>query len=137
MPNFMESEKIIEELNKKLIEYCLSKCDAHCCRSGFLSLKGYKELDVVAGKNKRVLEKKGLLKEDKGVYILDITKNPCPQLDNKNRCRVYSTRPFVCREFPLLINNKFIVAAPGCPAIKDKILESYFNKLEKEGYKLI
>ena len=52
---------------------CADICGARCCR--------------------------GPIMLDDGTLLLPVNGR-CPNLDERNRCRIYETRPQVCRRFP-------------------------------------
>jgi len=136
----MESEKIIEDAKEIIIDYCLSKCNAFCCRYGYLVLKDEKELEKVVGKKRNRLEKLGLLKKtERGVYSLYMgdPKYPCPSLNKENRCTIYPTRPNLCKEFPLFVYGNMIIAAPTCPAVKKGVIDKHLKQLQEKGYRII
>lgn len=44
-------------------------------------------------------------------------------------------RPKVCSDYPLFLVKNYIIAADSCPAVNEKLLDKYLDKLEKLGFK--
>ncbi|MBN1405515.1 MAG: YkgJ family cysteine cluster protein, partial [Candidatus Omnitrophica bacterium] len=91
----------------------------------------------------------------KGIKLL---KNPNPAQSEficsflnpeKNKCKIYSSRPFECELYPFLINQKdekiFLAVDANCPLVKEKSNTAEFKKyahylfgaLNKPGMKKI
>ena len=78
----------------KLCEFCSGKC----CRYIALPIEKpttYGEFDEIRWY--LLHEKTSVFVEDGSWYLL--IRNVCRALDENNRCRVYETRPQICREY--------------------------------------
>lgn len=78
----------------KLCEFCNGKC----CRYIALPIEKpttYEEFDETRWY--LLHEKTSVFVEDGSWFLLVHT--PCRALDDKNRCRIYETRPQICREY--------------------------------------
>ena len=124
---------IAEEARNSLGKYCMEECKAFCCRKGFLPLKE-SEVDIITLGKREELLSKGVLKKNGDKYSLDMRKGCSAIKDNK--CQVYDKRPKICRDFPLFIEGKIIMASPGCPAVREGKLYPYIKRLLMEGFKL-
>jgi Fe-S-cluster containining protein len=135
----MEAEEIAEEARNGISRYCIEKCHALCCRYGVLALSN-EEVDLLVGKKRKDLEKKGLIhKKNDCVFLLEVGKKACPQLDKKFMCKIHKNplRPKLCCDFPLFVQRGFVVAAASCPAVNDGTLDKWFEKFREIGYKII
>lgn len=82
------------------------KC-GNCCRSvqvpiTYSDIKRWKReqrWDILAEVRWMVDEKRNL---ELPVFIRSAINNVCPFLSRSNRCKIYETRPRVCRDFPVL-----------------------------------
>ena len=118
----MHSEEIIEKVKQSLGEFCYTECKAFCCRKGYLVLKN-EELDNFVNGRKEELEREGILMKGKnGNYYVELGKKGCPNLNKDFKCKIYSKRPSVCRQFPLMNSGKYIIIPDICPLAKEQKL---------------
>ncbi len=124
----MDEKLIVNKARASLGKFCYEECKAYCCRKGYLVLDE-KEVKKFKG-NEDIIKKL-----DNGKYSLNMNKRGCPCLEDY-KCKIYKTRPKVCREFPIFVNDKTIRISPRCLAVKEDLLYPYIAKLIKMGYKI-
>jgi len=118
-----EIDLILDEARSALGPYCMSDCNAYCCKKEVITLteeeaKSFKGSDQV------------VKKED----FLVLVANPCPKL-KENRCTIYNERPNACREFPIFKKGNEIFLANLCPGILNKKIYLQTRKLVELGYR--
>ncbi|PLW79857.1 hypothetical protein C0585_05585 [Candidatus Woesearchaeota archaeon] len=118
-----EVYSILDEARSALGHYCMTECNAYCCKKEAITLTK-KEAELFKGSD-QVVEK-----EDFQILIA----NPCPKLKD-NKCTIYSKRPNACREFPIFKKDNEIFLANLCPGIMNKKIYLQTRKLVELGYK--
>jgi len=131
----MDAKKIITRARSIICKYCIEECNAFCCRKGYLLLEKKEAEAVVQKKLENITEKGPIRKYEDKVYI-SLAKD-CPAL-KKNLCTIHrkKTRPQLCKDFPIFIDNKTISLSNNCPAITDNIIYAEISQLVRNGYKL-
>ncbi|HLC95995.1 MAG TPA: YkgJ family cysteine cluster protein [Candidatus Nanoarchaeia archaeon] len=114
---------LAEEARTSVSYYCLSSCQAKCCRKGYLFLHGDEIKRVSDGTNAAVV------KVDEYTSKINLTKAACPKLV-ENKCGIYADRPQVCKDFPIFVRGKSVFLASFCPA-KD-VLRAFEEKVKDE-----
>ena len=135
----MDGEQVADEARNSIGNYCMTVCKALCCRKGLIYMRDKNEMQAVTGNKQNDLERtKILIAKDDG-FVLDVGKQQCPQLTPDFKCAVYKNqnRPMACHHYPLYLYGEQVVAAPGCLAVQNKLLDPYLEKLEKLGYRII
>lgn len=131
-------ERLANKARKSISEYCMEECKAHCCRSGFLILKG-REINKVTQKRKKELMQANMLKELKNrEYSLTMSKVGCPSL-NAYKCIIHKSknRPAICREFPIIIRGNTAMFSERCPAVRENRLYYYEKRFRQLGLEVI
>jgi Fe-S-cluster containining protein len=121
-----------EEINKSICDFADCSICAICCMEEKLTLH---TPDI-----NRISRKLGMKREaflDKYTYYHkewnEIQMNmPCPFLDN-NRCKIYSIRPEMCRNYPVFVNeDEFIdIKEIEYCALATHFYEAYLEFLSK------
>ncbi len=136
-----EINQIISEARNSISDYCMNICEAKCCKFGKLVLFNKKEIEFICnGKEEEFLKKKILEPSRDGNYTFNHELAGCPHLTKDNKCSNWNhpNRPRICSDFPLfLMQNKYLITADICPAIKKNKFEKYFDKLKKYGIIII
>jgi len=115
-----EADQIVQDARDKISAYCMSSCDAHCCKRGNLKLN--------ASDAKAFGE----------VGECRIKLNPCPRLDG-SKCSIYDGRPSVCADFPVRVaqlGDRDVVTVGACDAIAEGIADEHLSKLEALDYEV-
>ena len=134
----MDDDQLLDEARSSIGWFCMSECKALCCRKGSVPLRDTAEVDVVVdGMSQEWKELKLLTKEDNGLHLLHVEKHGCPRLTQDFKCSVYDKRPQACRDFPLYVLGKKIVAAAWCPAVQKGLFEKHFDELKKRGFSIV
>jgi len=138
-------DNIAEELaitaRESLGVYCHTECLAYCCRRGYLLLSA----DEVGLMRNTCIEDLNIMPQrsdnDAKRYIFNLGAKGlgCPNLSGY-KCVIHKNpaRPKACKEFPLFIwEDKTLVIADECPAVKENKLYPYIAEFKKMGYKLV
>lgn len=122
-------ESIIDIARNKISAYCLSNCDAECCKRGSIKITE-NQINLMTKGDKSLLEEL-----PNNEYRVKLT--PCINIDG-NKCLVYQNRSDVCRRYPIrLINlSQPIINISKCKAIDAGIVNNEINKLSLK-YKII
>jgi Fe-S-cluster containining protein len=118
-----EIDSILDDARNALGPYCMTECNAYCCKKEAISLTD-EEAKLFKGSTQLVE------KEDFQILIA----NPCPKLKD-NKCTIYQRRPSSCREFPIFKKENEIFLANMCPGIINKKIFLQTKKLVAFGYK--
>jgi len=131
----MDAEKIMEEARNSLSQFCSEECKAYCCRKGYLVLNPDQVELVTQGRKEELLKNK-MLKEIKGKFSLNLSKD-CPSLkDYQCSIHTHPNRPQACKDFPIFVEKKWLKLSPRCLVIKMNKLYPYIHQLIKMGYTL-
>lgn len=135
-----EIQKLIDVTLKDIGDFCINECKSFCCRKGYLVLKN-EEVDLVIGKYKEELIKRGELKEmSVGKFSLNLNNylGGCPQL-KKLKCEIHEheNRPSTCKNFPIFILGNEIKISPRCTAKRENKFFEFIHEAEKRGYKIV
>lgn len=107
----------IDIIRKKLSKFCITRCNANCCKQGSIVLTTIEEI-----KNMEVIG------ELKNGYLSINVMDGCPKL-KKNLCSIYELRPKICRDYPLFLRTKTLFIAELCPGIE--FIKSDLTKLKE------
>jgi len=134
-------QQLANEARNHISEYCMTECNAYCCRKGYLILSS-EEVDLLVGDKRSELEKNEFIKpQDDGLFSFSLSNDSghCPQL-NGSKCMIHknSSRPSTCSSYPIFINEekKEIRLSPRCFAVRDNKLYLYVKKFLELGFKL-
>jgi Fe-S-cluster containining protein len=122
---------IINGSRKAISEYCISKCNAKCCKKGKLLLTKKLAEYVINNKNNIIT-----FERPDNFVELDISKG-CPSLSMDNRCLIHETSPLICKEFPIFLKHKTIILSEFCPGVNQPFFNEWIDILTKKGYKII
>lgn len=122
-------EELINIAREKISSYCLSSCEAECCKRGTMKISD-NQVELMTKGNMSLV--KSLPNNE---YRVKIT--PCVNESN-NKCSVYKKRPVVCREFPIRVFNlkETIISIGKCKAVDSGVIDEELNTL-KLKYKII
>jgi Fe-S-cluster containining protein len=97
-----------------------SSCIQNCCRRFYAVLLPEEEEDF-NDKSFTIITEKGPVK-----CIGSRGGQPCPYLDERGRCTIYSRRPLDCRLWPIMVyldfktREKVIYLDLDCPAVREE-----------------
>ena len=139
MSNSLEVENILDEARESISTFCVSECQAYCCRKGYLVLTPAQSVATLGMREEEYLER-GLLKRmSDGNWSLYMGSLgfPCPSLSD-NKCRVHnnSLRADACHVFPISVTDGFIHVSRRCPAKNNQLLYPFFARLVQLGCKV-
>ncbi|MFP4112372.1 MAG: YkgJ family cysteine cluster protein [Candidatus Woesearchaeota archaeon] len=125
----MDISEILQKARRSISNFCMTECNAYCCRQGLLSMS-VDEFPVI------VTDKKSLF-EDSGMYYLRL-KGGCPRLEG-NVCTIHrlKKRPNVCKDYPIFFRKGKIIISSNCLAVKMNMLYPYIHKIKKMGYEVV
>ena len=125
-------------------DYCINVCHGKCCREGKLLILSDNERKAIIPdeKFKEFLEN-GKIEisktNNKWIHLNNDKCGGCPNLKKNSRCKIYTNpnKPKVCGDFPIVRQELFITASDFCPAVKEKRLDEYMEKLKELGCKIL
>ena len=132
---------LAKQARQSISEYCMTECNAYCCKKGFL-IVNEEEINLLAGDKKEQLTKEGFIKkQDNNTFSLNFSNNlgGCPALDG-SKCTIHKNpnRPSTCDKFPIFINEekKEIRLSPRCFAVKENKLYPFVHACKQLGYEI-
>jgi Fe-S-cluster containining protein len=135
-----ETESILNSARNNISTFCITECNAYCCRKGYLVLTPTQAKATMQGKEDEY-RNKGFLKPmtdgNFSLYMGD-KDHPCPSLDNNNRCLIHKNpdRAETCAIFPIHIKDNTIHVSKRCLAANAGLLYPYIAQLVKKGFVL-
>ena len=132
---------LAQEARTSISDYCINVCKAQCCKRGQLLLMSDNEVKSIVGNKKKLYENTGILKlSENGFYLYNSEIKTCKNLNQKTSlCKIHTntSRPMVCRDYPIFIVRNSIIFGKTCPAAISGKFKDYEKKFKELGYKII
>lgn len=137
----MNIQELATKARNSISNFCMSECNAYCCRKGYLVLSEV-ELDFLVGEKRSYLESEGDIKKlENNSFSLHLGNSlgACPRLDGAI-CSVYkdALRPLTCEKFPLFVDEEKKMArfSSRCFAVKENKMYPYREEFLRRGFKV-
>jgi Fe-S-cluster containining protein len=133
----MTIASIAEKARNSISDFCMTQCNAYCCRKGQLMLQSDEVDAVTQGKREELTRLKLLEKKEDGRYFLNFEGevDGCPSLTDDFKCSIYTDqkRPQTCRDFPIFLKGNEAVFSHRCLAMKEGKFYPYIKQLKAIG----
>lgn len=132
--------KIAEDARNSLGDYCINVCKAQCCQRGQLLLMNDKEVNAIVGNKKKKYEECGILALTKnGFYTYNSEIKTCKNLKKDFTCKIHldSSRPLVCRDYPVFLVKGNVMFGKTCPAVQEGKMKPFIERFKKIGVNII
>lgn len=99
-----------------------------------------KEVNAIVGNKKKEYEREKILEPTKnGFYTYNNELKTCKNLKKDFKCKIHldSSRPLVCRDYPVFLIKNYVMFGKTCQAVEEGLMQPYVERFKKIGVKVI
>ncbi|MFT4310725.1 MAG: YkgJ family cysteine cluster protein [Candidatus Woesearchaeota archaeon] len=124
-------EHIAEQARTSLGPYCMSICQAKCCKFGQLVMNRHEAVPFL----QKCTDKSKLTVHQNGTHYFNLAP-ACHNLQD-SKCSIYTQRPQTCRDYPIYVRGNTVILASSCEGFQIGLLDDYKKECEALGARVL